>query len=140
MSSSALALGCCSAVFTAVALVLLERSLAEPAVAGALTDSIPGRAAWEEDETWRSWTVVGREVGTYLFFGFAGASLVFENFPFQLWAKTGVYEQRAPAPANTVWVGMKLLVLALLGAAKWAVMPFVVSGPSARTGILSGQG
>lgn len=88
----------------------------------------------------RSCIAVGREVGMYLFLGFAGASLAFENFPFQLWAKTGAYEQRAPAPANTARTAMKLLVLALLGVSKWAVVPFVVSASPARTRILFGQG
>lgn len=135
MSNSALALGCCSTVFAAMALVLLEQSLPERTEARTTADSTPGRSEWEDDEMWRSCIKIGRETGLYLFLGFVGASLVFENFPFRLWTKTGVYEQRAPVPASSGWVGIKLLVLGLLGGAKWIIVPFVVSGSPEGTHI-----
>lgn len=128
VSSSALALGFCSTVFAAMALVLLEQSLPERTEAGTMADGTPKRLEWEDDEMRRICIRIGRGTGLYLFLGFAVASLVLENFPFRLWTKTGLYEQRAPAPANSGWVGIKLLVLGLLGAAKWAIVPFVVSG------------
>lgn len=137
VSNSALALGCCSIVFAAMALVLLEQSLPERTQAVTMADSTLGRSKWGDFEMWRSCITVGRGAGLYLFLGFTGASLVFENFPFRLWVKTGVYEQRAPVPASSDWVGVKLPVLGLLGAVKWALVPFVVSGPSAGICILN---
>lgn len=120
-----------------MALVLLEQSLLERMQAVTMADSTLGRSEWGEFEMWRSCITVGRGAGLYLFLGFAGANLIFENFPFRLWVKTGVYEQRAPVPANSDWVGVKLPVLGLLGAVKWALVPFVVSGSSAGICILN---
>lgn len=127
VSNSALALGCCSTVFSAVALVLSERSLAGLTEVGTMVDVTAGGSSWGDGETRRSCITIGRQVGMYLFFGFAGASLVFENFPFQLSATTtSMYQRGAPVPAHAGWLGVKLLVISLLGAARWAVVPFVV--------------
>lgn len=128
VSNSALALGFCSAVFSALALVLLEQSLLDLAEAGTMANVAPLRSDWEGEEAWRNCATIGREVGMYLFFGFAGASLVFESSPLRIWANMGVYDQKALVLVKAGWFSVKLIGIGLLAAGKWAVVPFVVSG------------
>lgn len=127
VSNSTLALGCCSVVFSAVALVLLEQSLGELAEAGTMANVAPVRPGWDGDESWRNCATIGREVGMYLFLGFAGTSLVFESFPLKVWANMGVYDQKTLVMAKAGWLSVKLMGIGLLGVAKWAVVPLVVS-------------
>lgn len=120
VSNSTLALGCCSAVFWALALVLLEQRLAD--MDTGIMSSVKPLGGW------RNYVLIGKELGVYLFIGFAGASLVFESFPLRVLGYMDVYEEKNLQFARAV-LAFKLIGIGFLGALKWAVVPLVVSDP-----------
>lgn len=118
VSSSVLALGVCSAVFSALALVLLERSLVE------LSDvsGVPNSNSTGSFGPWRNCALIGKDLGMYLSLGFLGASLTLERFPLRILGHMGVYFEE-----GVILLALKLVVISALGAAQWALTLFVVS-------------
>lgn len=121
VSNSVLALGVCSAVFSALALVLLERSLAELSE----TSGMPSSSSTGCFGSWRNFALVGKDLGVYLSLGFLGASLTFERFPLRILDHMDVYFEK-----DITVLALKLVVVSILGTAQWAITPFVMMGYS----------